>query len=157
LKTHADQAGTWERWRVKALDFVREDIAREKKESSQSYLSFPADHSKLVQILLWEGNVEDAWREAKEGGCSDMLWLDLAFLREDDHPEDSLVIYQDRIEPLLNQTNNKAYRRAYELILKVRALMRRLDRQAEFDEYVELLCLEYKRKRNFMKLLDGME
>jgi hypothetical protein len=32
--------------------------------------------------------------------------------------------------------------------------MRRLDRQAEFDEYVELLRLEYKRKRNFMKLLD---
>jgi hypothetical protein len=157
LKAHADRAGTWEQWRGKALDFVREDIATEKRESSQSYLSFPADHSKLVQILLWEGNVEDAWREAKEGGCSDMLWLDLAFLREEDHPEDSLVIYQDRFEPLVNQTNNNAYRRAYELVLKVRAMMRRLGRHAEFDEYLELLRLEYKRKRNFMKLLDGME
>jgi len=29
--------------------------------------------------------------------------------------------------------------------------------QAEFEEYVELLRLEYRRKRNFMKLLDGME
>jgi len=28
--------------------------------------------------------------------------------------------------------------------------------QAEFDDYVELLRLEYRRKRNFMKLLDGM-
>jgi hypothetical protein len=35
--------------------------------------------------------------------------------------------------------------------------MRRLVREAEFDEYVELLRLEYKRKRNFMKLLDGIE
>jgi hypothetical protein len=35
--------------------------------------------------------------------------------------------------------------------------MRRLGREREFDEYVELLRLEYKRKRNFMKLLDGME
>ena len=34
--------------------------------------------------------------------------------------------------------------------------MHRLGRQAEFDEYVELLRQEYKRKRNFMKLLDGM-
>ena len=28
--------------------------------------------------------------------------------------------------------------------------------QAEFDDYVELLRQEYRRKRNFMKLLDGM-
>jgi hypothetical protein len=34
--------------------------------------------------------------------------------------------------------------------------MRRLGREAEFEKYVELLHLEYKRKRNFMKLLDGM-
>jgi uncharacterized Zn finger protein len=142
---------------VGALDFVREDIARVKRELNQSYLSFPADHSELVEIMLWEGNVEDAWREAREGGCSDGLWLDLASLREEDHPEDTLAIYQERIEPLVNRTNNKAYRRAYELVLKVRILMRRLGRQAEFDEYVELLRLEYKRKRNFMKLLDGME
>jgi hypothetical protein len=32
-----------------------------------------------------------------------------------------------------------------------------LGREAEFEEYVELLRLEYKRKRNFMKLLEGME
>jgi hypothetical protein len=31
-----------------------------------------------------------------------------------------------------------------------------LGREAEFEEYVELLGLEYKRKRNFIKLLDGM-
>jgi uncharacterized Zn finger protein len=156
LKAHADRAGTWERWRRKALDFVREDIVKKKGESGASYLSFPADYSALVEILLWEGNVEDAWREAKEGGCSDRLWLDLAARREEDHPEDSLAIYQERIEPLVNRTNNKAYRKAYELLLKVRTLMRRLGREAEFEEYVELLRLEYKRKRNFMKLLDGM-
>ena len=28
LKDHADRAGAWERWRSKALDFLREDIAR---------------------------------------------------------------------------------------------------------------------------------
>jgi hypothetical protein len=29
--------------------------------------------------------------------------------------------------------------------------------EEEFEDYVELLRLEYKRKRNFMKLLDEME
>ena len=157
LKAHADRAATWEPWRTKALDFLREDIVRKKEESKGSYLSFPIDHSDLVEIMLWEGNVEDAWREAKEGGCSDRLWLELAARREADHPEDSLVIYQERIEPLVNQTDYKAYRKAYELLLRVRTLMRRLGRQAEFEEYVELLRLEYKRKRNFMKLLEGMK
>src|SRR5215212_3160149 len=104
-----------------------------------------------------EANVEEAWRQAKEGGCSDRLWLDLAARREEGHPEDALNIYQERIEPLVNQTDNKAYRKAYELLLKVHTLMCHLGREAEFEEYVELLRLEYKRKRNFMKLLDGME
>ena len=36
-------------------------------------------------------------------------------------------------------------------------MMRRLGRETEFAEYVELLRLEYRRKRNFMKLLNGME
>jgi uncharacterized Zn finger protein len=157
LKAHAERTGTWGRWRTRALNFLREDVARKKEESKGFYLSFPMDHSRLVEILLWEENVEEAWREAKVGGCSDGLWLDLAARREEGNPEDSLAIYQERIEPLVNRTNNKSYRRAYELLLRVCELMRRLDRQAEFDEYVELLRLEYKRKRNFVKLLDGME
>ena len=95
--------------------------------------------------------------EAKEGGCSDGLWLDLAARREEDHPEDSLAIYQERIEPLVNQTNNRAYKEAYDLLLRVREILDRLGRDAEFEEYVNLLRLEYKRKRNFMKLLDEME
>lgn len=157
LKAHADRARMWEHWRGKALDFVREDIARKKEESKGSYLSIPVDHSELVEILLWEGNAEDAWREARKGGCSDRLWLELAARREEESPKDSLAVYQERIEPLVNRTNNRAYTEAYELLLRVRELMRRLGRETEFAEYVELLRLEYRRKRNFMKLLDGME
>jgi hypothetical protein len=93
LKAHADRAGAWEYWREKALDFLREVIASQKKKSNNSYLFFAVDHSELVGILLWEGNVEEAWTEAKEGGCCDRLWLDLAARREEDHPEDSLAVY----------------------------------------------------------------
>jgi uncharacterized Zn finger protein len=136
---------------------VREDIDRKKEESKASYMLFPVDHSELVEILLWEGNVEDAWREAREGGCSEELWLELATRREEEHPEDSLAVYQERIEPLINRTNNKAYEEACGLLVRARDLMQSLDREAEFDEYLDLLRMEYKRKRNFMKLLDKME
>jgi uncharacterized Zn finger protein len=123
----------------------------------RSYFARRVDHSALLEILLWEGEVEAAWREAKEGGCSEGLWIALADRRARDHPEDSLTIYKARIEPLVEQTNNAAYEQAYELLLKTRILMRRLGREQEFEEYVELLREEFKRKRNFMKLLGGME
>ena len=48
-------------------------------------------------------------------------------------------------------TEGSSWRRS-----RVRELTRRFGREAEFEEYVELLRLEYKRKRNFIKLLDGM-
>lgn len=154
LKDHADRAGRWEPWREKALVFLSEYIARKQEESKRSYLVFPRDHSELVRIFLWENNVEAAWREAKLGGCSAGLLLDLADRRAEEHPEEALDIYWGRIEPLVQQTNNAAYQEAYDLLLKVRALMQRLGREQEYEEYVELLRLEYKRKRNFMKLLD---
>jgi len=136
---------------------VREDVARRKEEAKSSYFPRPVDRSALVEILLWEGGVEAAWREAKEGGCSEELWLELADRRAREHAEDSLSIYGAKIEPLIEQTNNAAYKQAYELLLKTRELMRRLGREREFDEYVELLCLEYKRKRNFIKLLEQLK
>jgi uncharacterized Zn finger protein len=156
LTSHADRAGGWKTWREKALAFVREDIARRKEEAERSYFARPVDHSTLVEILLWEGEVEAAWREAKEGGCSERLWMELADRRAREYPEDSLSIYEARIEPLVEQTNNAAYEQAYELLLKTRTLMRGLGREQEFEEYVELLREEYKRKRNFMKLLEQL-
>jgi uncharacterized Zn finger protein len=85
------------------------------------------------------------------------LWIELAGLREQYAPKESLEIYVGRIEPLIRKTNNKAYEEAYALLLKSRELMKRLGREAEFAEYLEMIRLEYKRKRNFMKLLDEME
>lgn len=157
LKKHAERADQWEKWRNKALDYVREDIAKRKEASGQNYFSLRVDHSELVRIFLWEDDVEAAWREAQEGGCTKELWLELASRREEEHPEEALAIYRSRIEPLVEQTNNAAYKEAHRLLVKVRGLMQRLDREAEFEEYVQMLRTQYKRKRNFMKLLKAME
>jgi uncharacterized Zn finger protein len=157
LKDHADRAGDWAAWWEKVLLRVREDLDRRKQESQSWYLSRLVGHSELVRIYLWEGEVEAAWRETKEGNCSDELWIELAGLREEYAPEESLEIYFGRIEPLIQETNYKAYVAAYALLRKSRELMQRLDREPEFAGYLEFIRLEHKRKRNFMKLLDGME
>jgi uncharacterized Zn finger protein len=108
----------------------------------------------LVRIFLWEKDVEAAWAEAKRGGCAHDLWMDLAAKRERDHPEDALSVYQAQVEPTVDRKNNDAYQEAVGLLRKVRSLLQRLGREAEFGDYLAALRLAHKPKRNFMKLLD---
>ena len=156
LKSHATRAGQWSTWREKALAFLRETIANVKREASKHrwWPSHRTDHSELVGILLWEEDVDAAWREAKEGGCSNPLWLKLAAKREKDHPDDALLVYQNQVDPTLHRKNNDAYRETIGLIRKVRDLMARLGRESEFARYVESVRAAHKPKRNLMKLLD---
>ena len=67
-------------------------------------------HSSLVEILLWENDVQAAWQEAQ----------------------------------------------AADLLGRVESLMNRLGEQAVFQQYLTTVRSEYKRKRNFMKLLDQL-
>ncbi len=156
LKTHADRTKDWPQWRDKALAFAREHLAKGREAAKKDRWSWYAreGHSDLVRIFLWERKNEDAWREAKEGGCSEDLWIKLAGLREEAHPQDALAIYQARIEPALNLTNDEGYRRAVEFLRKVRGLMARLGRAEEFSRYLESTRTAFKRKRNFIKMLD---
>jgi len=157
LKRHAERAHAWPVWREKALALLRDKAARSRRAATRAARwgwDGQADRSELVRILLWEKDVESAWREAKEGGCSAELWMTLAAKREKAYPEDALGVYQAQIEPTLERKNNVAYQGAIGLIRKVRALMIRLDRGADVAPYLASLRAVHKPKRNFMALLD---
>jgi len=156
LKSHADRIGEWPAWREKALACMRERIGKAKRDVQKSRWGWSgrADHSELVRVFLWEKDVEAAWREAREGGCSNDLWMELAARREKDHPADALAIYQKQIEPTLNHKNNEAYRAAVGHLRKIHALMGRLGQSGKFARYLESVRAAHKPKRNFMKLLD---
>ena len=109
----------------------------------------------MVRIFLHEKDAESAWREAKEGGCSGQLWLELAGLREREHPEDAIPIYLGQVEPLLGQKNNAAYSGAVALLRRAGALMTRLGQREDFVNHLILLRGKHKPKRNFIKLLDS--
>lgn len=157
LKGHADRTDAWPAWRDKALAHVREGIAKAKANSQRVRGGWftRADHSELVRIFLWEKDIEAAWQEAKAGGCTSDLWLDLAARREKEHPEDALPVYQGQVEPTLQRKHNEAYREAIGFLRKVRALMVRLGREGEFASYLDSVRVAHKPKRNFMKLLEG--
>lgn len=157
LKAHADRAGKWPTWRAKALELLRQQVSGSKKGPSRDrrWASLlRRDHGELVRVLLWENDVEAAWQQAVEGGCNDRLWLELAAKREQDDPEDALPVYQRLVDPTIQQKNNDAYREAVRLLGKIRELMQRLGRQAEFPPYLATIRTAHKPKRNLMKLLD---
>lgn len=157
LKAHADRIGLWNPWREKALEYLRETIAKAKDGRKDDgwgrYVA--ADHSDFVRIFLWEKDVEAAWREAGAGGCSDGLWMELAGKREKDHPEDVLPVYKRQIERTLNRKNNQAYREAVALLRKIRGLTVRIGDETRFTRYLASVRATHKPKRNFMKLLGG--
>jgi len=164
LKAHALKVRPdpdWPAWRDKALTHLRDVIEKERQQEKTSKNHWDwaghADNSRLVEIFLWEKHYDQAWQEACAGGCSSSLWLRVAAAREEKHPGDAVPIYQEMIAPTLKQGNNAAYDEAIKLLQKIRELMGRLDRVTEFEDYVRTLRVEYKRKRNFIKLLDKIE
>jgi hypothetical protein len=40
----------------------------------------------LIEVLLSDSEVEQAWQLAVEHGCPQLLWMALAGAREDEHP-----------------------------------------------------------------------
>ena len=158
LERHANKAGAWPGWRERALAEIRLRITKAKEkargQSGPRWMRPDDDHSPLVEIFLYEGNPEEAWREAQAGGCSDSLWFRLAAVREKEHPEDAAPIYLKQAEAAVAATSNGRYEGSVGLLVKAASVMRRMDRGAEFVGHLEGLRVKYKIKRNFIKLVE---
>lgn len=158
LEGHARKAKTWPEWRERALAEIRQRIAKAKEksrgQSQPRWMRQDSGHSQLVEIFLYEGDVEAAWREARDGGCSDGLWLQLADLREKNHPDDAAPIYLKQAEEAIGEVHNGRYEESVGLLVKAAVVMKRLDRGGEFVSNLEALRVKYKIKRNFVKLVE---
>jgi uncharacterized Zn finger protein len=156
LKPYAERLEEWPRRRERALGLLRKR-AREAREEAQRRghrWLHGGDHSQLVRILLWEGDLDAAWREAEAGGCDESLWLELAGRRKDAHPEDALRVYRERIEPTIARKTKRDYEDALGLIEQVGELLRRLGREHELSALVAEIRAAHARKRNLIALLD---
>lgn len=155
LKKHADTIKNWPEWREKALAVIRTEIVKGKKKAvDRDGWGREADASALVEIFLWEEDVEAAWSEAKAGGCRDGLWLALAEAREEAHPEDALPIHQRHLEATLRHADKQAYHRVVEILRTIKRVMTRLGRGAEFAGLVRKTREENRRRKNLVAILD---
>jgi uncharacterized Zn finger protein len=150
LKAHAEPAGEWGERRGRALDSLRRSA------SAQVVPGWgrTADHSEVVKALLWEGDADGAWEEARSGGCTPSIWMEVAALRSVDHPEDALPIYQQQVERAIDLRNRRAYEDAVVLLHVIGGLMHRIGWEDEFQTYLAGVRAAHKQKRSFMKLLD---
>ena len=158
LAEQATRAGLWEDWHDKAITLLRERITKGTGKPPRGRVSQWAvrgpDGSTLVEVLLFDGEVELAWAEASTAGCRRDLWLELARRREGEHPLDAIPIWQGEIERVIDAKNNQAYAEAVDLIVRVRRLLIAAEREADFPPYVAKLRTTHKPKRNLMKLFD---
>ena len=141
--------------RDEALAILRTEI-QNNKSNRRDIFGNMTYHSPLVEIFLWENDVDAAWSEANRGVCSDQLWRKLAAAREMDHPADAVPVYQRLVESIISRKNNDAYDEATRMVTHLRDLLHGMGQQAEFAAYLADVKLRHKPKRNLMKLLAGV-
>ncbi len=159
IKLHdvAGKLGAWPVQRARALIKVDEVIAREAATTSRwKPKSSTPNYSLRMQIALWEDDLDAAWSAAHDGICDRSLLITLAGKLESARPGDAVIIYRRVVPPIVEQTNNTAYDEAIKLIRKIGGLMKTQKQLPQFGDYLAELRVQFKPKRNFIKLLDGV-
>ena len=159
MKLHdvAAKLGAWPVQRERALIKVDEIIAREAATTNRwKPKSSTPNYSLRVQIALWEEDLVAAWSAAHECICDRNLLITLAGKLESARPSDAISLYRRIVPPIVEQTNNTAYDEAIKLIRKVGGLMKTQKQLSQFGDYLAELRVQFKPKRNFIKLLDGV-
>ncbi|MET8751773.1 hypothetical protein ABZW32_16970 [Streptomyces sp. NPDC004667] len=147
LRTAARATGTWE-------GSEREDALESLKAVSRPTTDRWCGGSPLVDALIDDNDLQPAWQAAADGYADQRQWLVLADRLRDRRPADALTVYLRCIEPLREQSGDRAYERLAELLLSARACHRTLGTEAEFATYLATLRADQKRKRKLMAVLE---
>lgn len=159
LKNHAELVRDWDKWRKKAIDHIQGEIRKPRNARSPHGTNYSWEQrcgsSTLVEIYLWEGDVDAAWRQAQAEGANSQLWHSLAQKRERTHPADAAVAYQKIVNEEVTRGGNDSYRDAVKLIAKIQTLLKDAKQESKFSPYLAEVRANFKSKRNFVKLLDA--
>lgn len=154
LEQIASRIEEWPKWRERAWQFLRDRQGDSKTNSGNRYRYSAA--REIVNILLYEKRDDEAWIEAMnapEGEIPGQLWLQIADRRAASHPDDAVRVYLSNAHSLLSNSSSGNYEAPVQLLRKCRDILIPLGRSAEFAQYVLELRDEFRRKRNFLKLL----
>ena len=91
-----------------------------------------------------------------QGACDRSLLIALAGRFESARPHDAVSLYRHVVPPIVEQTDNAAYEEAIKLIRRAGTLMKAQNQSRQFGDYLAGLRVQFKPKRNFIKLLHGV-
>ncbi|MFC6081940.1 SWIM zinc finger family protein [Sphaerisporangium aureirubrum] len=138
-------AGHWPRWRDRALTLLRDQLTE---------AGDPYRFGILVEILLWEEDVEGAWQVAGAGGISENLRLRAARARAATHPADAVPLLLELAEQEIVSKRKWAYPRAAQLLAEAQILSARAGTGDDFDRHMAALRTRHKAKPALRLQLD---
>jgi uncharacterized Zn finger protein len=144
LRQAAAEAGTWQEERPKILAELREH--------AKIRPALPWNGPVLIDALLDDCDLDAAWTAADSGAADDQ-WIRLADASVATRPADALAVYLKVIKPLTEQTGDKVYHQMASLLLSARGCHEALGTPDKFLQYLTVLRMSQKRKRNLMKIL----
>ena len=109
----------------------------------------------LVDVLLYEGEVDHAWAAASTYGCDERTWMTLARAREATHPLDAIPIYERAVAAQIDTKKNSGYRAAVDLLTRIRTLADKAGQPEYFTKLLASVTTEHARKRNLLALIDN--
>lgn len=110
-----------------------------------------------ASILLAAGRPEQAWEVALTQGTSHREWLQLANLRVETAPEDTVAVLALDVEQHIESKNRSGYRRAAEQLGRIRQVATGAGREELYREILADVRSQHYRKTSLMALLDGLD
>lgn len=155
----ADAIDRMEALRVRALDHLCQKVAEDEspeRATRRSRWEKPL-RGNIVSIFLREGDAEAMWAAFCGGQVDVGLWERVADVRAKTHHEEAITLYK-RLLPHLVEAGSRSshYAEAFAIVKKIRALRETHKQLGMFGDELAEVRLEWKRKRNFMKMLDAL-
>jgi uncharacterized Zn finger protein len=135
LREAAQAAGKWTVQRRDALACLRERAAEGAEQADE-----------LARVLLDDGRPDEAWRACVRFGASTELRLELAEQRALEHPAETIPVFREHVEELIERKDPQAYQEAARRLKLLRTLHKRAGTPDEFTAYLAALVETHRRK-----------
>ncbi|MET8848295.1 DUF6880 family protein [Amycolatopsis sp. NPDC004625] len=135
LREAATKDGKWTAQRRDALACLRERAAEGVGQADE-----------LVRVLLDDGRPDEAWRACVRFGASGELKLELAEQRAAEHPAETIPVFREQVDELIERKDPQAYQEAARRLKLLRTLHKRAETPEEFTAYLASLVENHRRK-----------
>jgi uncharacterized Zn finger protein len=142
--------------RQAAVDAVGDRVVallRAKLDQPEAKTRWSSPRELLLQVLVLEKRLAEAWEVVRGHGCSEPQLLALAKASEQSHPDEALSAYAHGVERLVSLGGQGNYEEASKMIARMQSIRKRLGANADHAVFLADFTSRHKAKRNLMKLL----